>query len=465
MTTSAAHPEPGSFRDPDSRVYVDGGRILRLLSGEGLADWRALSSSPLFAELVAEGRLVGTRDVSACSGWATEAAAVLEHDVIPFVSYPYEWAWGMLREAALLHLSLQQRALAAGLTLKDASPYNVQWRGAQPVFVDVGSFEALREGQPWAGYRQFCALFLYPLLLQAWKGVPFQPWLRGSLEGISPANCRSLLGPRDLLRRGALTHVVLHSRLEHRYAERGVEVRRELAAAGFRSELIAATVRGLERVVSGLEWRPSGSAWSAYAPTTSYSEADAARKERFVREALEAERPRLVWDVGCNDGRYARLAAERAEYVVAMDSDAAVVERLFQSLAREGATRILPLTLDVLDPPPALGWRGRERRRLHERGRPDLTLCLALVHHLSIGGNVPVRDLVEWLEELGGSLVVEFPTDGDPMVRRLLERKPPGHHADYRRDWFEACLADCFRIEAVEELASGTRVLYRARPH
>jgi SAM-dependent methyltransferase len=465
VTTSVARPEPGSFRDPDSRVYVDGGRILRLLSGEGLADWRALSSSPLFAELVAEGSLVGTREVSAPVGSAMDAAAVLEHEVIPFVSYPYEWPWGMLRDAALLHLRLERRALAAGLTLKDASPYNVQWRGSQPVFVDVGSFEALLQGEPWAGYRQFCSLFLYPLLLQAWKDVAFQPWLRGRLEGISPGECRNLLGPSDLLRRGALTHVLLHSRLERRYAERGPEVRRELAAAGFRSELIAATVRGLERLVSSLEWRAGASAWSAYARTTSYTEADAARKERFVRDVLAASRPHLVWDVGCNDGRYARLAAELAEYVVAMDADAVVVEQLFRSLAHEGVTRVLPLVVDVLDPPPALGWRGRERRPLHERGRPDLTLCLALVHHLSIGGNVPIRDLVDWLDELGSSLVVEFPTGDDPMVRRLLERKPAGHHADYRRDWFEACLADRFLIEAVEELADGTRVLYRARPH
>jgi len=213
--------EPGSFRDPDSRVFTSNGRVLRLLSEQGLADWRALSSSPLFEELEQDGSLVGTREVEAIADVPGAihggVAGVLEHDVIPFVSYPYEWSFSMLRDAALLQLALVRRAIEAGMILKDSSPYNVQFKGAEPTFIDVGSFEQLREGEPWAGYRQFCMLFLYPLLLQAWKDVPFQPWLRGSLDGISPHECRSLLSPRDRFRRGTFTHVVMHDRLERRY--------------------------------------------------------------------------------------------------------------------------------------------------------------------------------------------------------------------------------------------------------
>ena len=229
--------EPGSFRDPDSRVVVGAGRVLRLLSEQGLADWRALAAAPLFADLVAEGKLIGTREVDETGplpsdGLAEPVAAVLEHEVLPFISYPYEWTFGMLRDAALLQLELVRRSLEAGLMLKDSSPYNVQFLGAKPVFVDVGSFEPLREGEPWAGYRQFCMLFLYPLLLQAWKGVPFQPWLRGCIDGISPQECRRLLSARDLLRRGAFTHVALHSRLERRYEDRDRDLKGELTFGG-----------------------------------------------------------------------------------------------------------------------------------------------------------------------------------------------------------------------------------------
>jgi ribosomal protein L11 methylase PrmA len=391
-TTSAAL-EPGSFRDPDSRVFSADGRILRLLSERGLADWRAFSGSALFAALVEEGKLVGTReaaDTPAVAGLHDGVAGVLEHDVVPFVSYPYEWSFGMLRDAALLQLELVRRAVEAGLMVKDSTPYNVQFRGARPVFVDVGSFEPLREGEPWAGYRQFCMLFLYPLLLEAWKDVPFQPWLRGSIDGIKPQELRSLLSFRDRFRRGALTHVFLHARLERSYEERDADLKRELKAAGFRKELILANVKKLEKLVAGLTRRGGDSAWSGYGPTTTYSDEDAERKARFVAEAVAAERPRVVWDLGANEGRHARIAAETAEQVLAVDADEVVVDRLYAALKGEGAGTILPLTMNLADPSPGLGWRGLERRPLGARGTPDLALCLALVHHLSIGGNVPV---------------------------------------------------------------------------
>jgi SAM-dependent methyltransferase len=397
------------------------------------------------------------------TGLQGPVAGVLEHDVVPFVSYPYEWTFGMLRDAALLQLELVRRAIEAGLMLKDATPYNVQFRGARPVFVDVGSFEPLREGEPWAGYRQFCMLFLYPLLLHAWKEVPFQPWLRGSIDGITPAECRSLLSFRDAFRRGALTDVILHARLERRYADSSRDVKGELKRAGFKKELIVANVGRLERLIRRLRTRASSSTWSGYGETTTYSEEDAERKRGFVADAAAAESPRLVWDVGANDGRHSKIAAGRADYVVAMDSDAVVVDRLYGELAAGTFESILPLLENVADPSPGLGWRGLERKPLAERGRPDLTLCLALVHHVSVGGNVPIAAFLDWLRELGGAVVVEFPTPEDPMANRLLARKREHDHPDYRRDWFERCLHERFDVAESLELGGGTRILYRAR--
>ena len=454
--------EPGSFRDPDSRVFTADGRVLRLLSEQGLADWRALSSSGLLDELP----VVGTREVKADVPEALHdgVAAVLEHDVIPFVSYPYEWTFSMLRDAALLQLELLRRAIEKGLILKDSTPYNVQFRGAAPVFIDVGSFEQLREGEPWAGYRQFCMLFLYPLLLQAWKDVPFQPWLRGSLEGIAPRELRNLLSARDLLRRGALSHIVLHDRLERRYEEREADLKGELRKAGFKKELILANIRGLERLIGRLRWEPDRSTWSEYGPHTTYTAEDAEQKARFVADAAAEEQPRLVWDLGCNDGRHSRIAADHAEHVVAMDADNLVVDRLYRALRDERETRILPLTVNVVDPSPALGWRGQERRPLLDRGRPDLTLALALVHHVSISGNVPVAEFLDWLHGATRSLVIEFVSPEDPMARRLLARKRPGDHPDYRADWFERCLNERFEVVRSHQLAAGARTLYLARP-
>jgi hypothetical protein len=460
--------EPGSFRDPDSRVFYAGDGVLRVLSEQGRSDWEAFAASALFAEATAAGQIVGTEPAEGEAGLegALErpAAAVLRHEVIPYVSYPYEWPFGMLKDAALLQLDLLRRALAEELILKDSSPYNIQWRGSQPVFIDIGSFERLRAGEPWAGYRQFCMLFLYPLMLRAYKSVSFRPWLRGSLDGITPRECAALMSLRDFFRRGVPTHVLLHARLDRRHEASERDIRAELRKAGFRKELIEANVRGLEKTVRRLEWDPPASVWTEYGKTTTYSEADADRKEEIVRSAVGARRLGRVWDLGANDGRYSRLAAQHADYVVATDADEAVVESLYQSLKQEGNRRILPLALDITDPSPGLGWRGAERKTLAERGTPDLTLCLALVHHVSISGNVPIADFLDWLYGLETALVIEFPTREDPMVRRLLARKRDDAHPDYQREWFEQCLAERFELEHAEELAGGGRVIYVARP-
>ncbi len=454
--------EPGSFRDWDSRVFYDDGRILRALSEDGLADWLALSGSKLFRDAVAEGKLVATSRLDETA--IADAAAVLEHEPIPFVSYPYEWTFAMLRDAALLQLELLRRALDEDLILKDSSSYNVQWLGARPQFIDIGSFERLRPGEPWAGYRQFCMLYLNPLLLQAYKGVDFRPWLRGSLDGITPVDARRVFSFRDVFRRGVLTNVALHARLERKHDDSQRDVKTELRRAGFKKELIVANVRRLEKLVRGLDWKPGSTAWSGYSATTSYDEADAARKEEFVREVVHTRDWNLVWDIGCNEGRHSRIAAENARYVVALDGDPAVVDRLYRLLAAEEETTILPLAVDVTDPSPALGWHGLERQTLEGRGRPDLTLCLAVLHHVAIGGNVPVPEFLSWLAGLGTALVIEFPTRDDPRVATLLERKKPGAHPDYDREPFERALAEHFEIERTEELASGTRVLYFALP-
>jgi hypothetical protein len=467
MSTLDAQPstlEPGSFRDPDSRVFYAGDVVYRALSTEGLDDFRALQQ----AGLLEDPRIVATELVhdgpELPAPLVKETAGVLRHERIPFVSYPYEWTFSMLKDAALLQLDLLLAALERDLVLKDSTPYNVQFRGARALFVDVGSFERLRHGEPWAGYRQFCMLYLYPLLLQALKGVRFQPWLRGSIDGITAAEMRGLLSARDRFHRGLLIHVFLHARLERRYADRGGEIRKDLRQAGFRKELIVANVRKLRTLTERLRWDPPAGVWTAYGEGNSYSDEDAARKDDFVRDAARACSPRLVWDIGANNGRYSRIAAEQARTVVAIDADQGPPELLYRELREERDERILPLTIDLADPSPGLGWRGLERTALAGRGRPDLVLALALVHHLAISANVPVREVVDWLAGLGSALVIEFPTREDPMVETLLAPKREGLHPDYELGFFERCLAEAFEIDRSERLGSGTRILFFARP-
>jgi hypothetical protein len=281
--------EPGSFRDRTARVFYRDGSVCRGLSASALAEWQDVVATPFFKHAVDAGRIVATEvasDPASAPDSPLPWAAVLRHQTIPVVSYPYEWCFGMLKHAAVLQLELLEAGLADGITLKDATPFNIQWLGSDPIFIDVASFIRWTPGQPWTGYRQFCRMFLYPLFLQAYKGVPFHPWLRGRLDGISAQECRRLMSWRDLFRPGVLSHVVAQDRFEHRYADTTRNIRRELHQAGFDKRLIATNLAGLKKLVENLRWTPPVSPWSDYVSCNSYEHEESIEKERFVETAL-----------------------------------------------------------------------------------------------------------------------------------------------------------------------------------
>jgi hypothetical protein len=441
--------------------------VFRVLSTEALAAWEQVQAKPFYQRGIADGRIVGTERLAASAEppipdrarWT----AVLRHARIPFVSYPYEWCFGMLRAAARLQLDLLAAALGEDAGMKDASSYNVQWVGTQPVFIDVGSFEPLAPGAPWIGYRQFCELYLYPLLLQAYRGIPFQPWLRGRVDGITAAQARAMLSGRDLLRPGVLAHVALQARAQRRWDVAATDVPRELGRAGFSKAMILANVRRLRRLLGRLAWEPDESVWSGYATSHSYSEAGSRMKEEFVA-SVAGERPReLVWDLGANTGVFSRLVAPHARCVVAMDGDHAAIEHLYRALEPSGQRTIVPLVVDLADPSPGLGWRGAERRPLAARGQPDLVLALALLHHLVLARNVPLAEAAGWLLDLGGELVVEFVHRDDPMIAVLLRNKTDPC-ADYDREAFERLLRERAEIVRHATVPGDTRTLYHVRP-
>jgi SAM-dependent methyltransferase len=449
-----------------SRVFVDGDGVWRGLSTEAATDYEALAASAFFREAVARGDIVGTERVEGVE-LPGDWAGVLRHDRIDVLSYPYEWPFEMLRDAALLQLALTRAALKDKLITKDASSYNVQFVGTKPVFIDVGSFERLRGGEPWPGYRQFCELFLNPLLVQALRGVPFQPLLRGSIHGIAPTTAADLLRGEGWFTKGVFTHVKLHARAERKYADadRERDVKAELKRAGFGAGLIDAQLRNLEKAVRGLRWRKQDSTWSDYSDRSHYDDRDMVAKERFVAAAVESRSPARVLDLGANDGHFSRLALQAgAEYVVAVDSDDLVVDRLYRDLRRDSEQRVLPLVLDLSDPSPSLGWRSRERSSFVERVRPDFVLCLAVVHHLALTNTVPLDEIVAFLADFGAPVVVEFPHHDDVMASRLLARKQAGVFAAYHRDNWERALQSRFRVLTAETLPGGTRTLYHCDP-
>jgi len=460
--------DSGSFRDRDGRIYHVGSRILRGLSAGALADFEKLRATKFYQRFLGRGSLVASdllapEEVPLPAEEQARWAGFVEHQRIPVISYPYEWTFGMLRDAALLQLDLVEAAILEEMTLKDATPYNIQFVSARPVFIDIPSFETLQAGAPWTGYRQFCEMFLFPLMLQAYKGIEFQPLMRGSIDGVGVQTAARMFGLRDRFRSGVFSHVWLQSKLDRRYGSTGQDVRTELKSAGFNKELILANVRKLRKLVSKLHWRGEDSEWGAYEAFHNYSASDHALKESFIGDCVAASGAGCVWDIGCNTGQFSKIAARHAGQVVAMDLDHFAVERLYREVRSGLEGNILTLVQNVADPSPNWGWRNRERSELRSRARPDLVLCLALIHHVVISANIPLDEFIGWLAELTDQVVIEYVSRSDDKVKTLLRNKED-KYSDYSRERLEQALGRHFAIRRQQTLESGNRFLYWCGP-
>ena len=457
--------DSGSFRDPNGRVYVYEGNVYRGLSPSALENFQALQHTLFYQKFTQTGELIRSEEIPA-PDWAagqTEWTGWLQHEAVPFISYPYEWTFSMLRDAAQLQLRLLEAALQEGWSSKDATPYNVQFIAGKPVFIDIPSFEPLPPGSAWQGYRQFCEMNLFPLLLQAYKNVDFQPFLRAGIDGVGVQKAAGLFSLRDRLRKGVATHVWLQALLDRKYGNSQRNLRSELKSAGLNRELLLTNVRKLQNLLAGLEWRSGGSQWADYAQFHNYSDEDHAAKMAFVDQAAADCKPRLSWDLGCNTGQFSQIAAQHGELVIAMDADHLAVEQLYRNQDIMASKRILPLVQNLADPSPAWGWNQAERKTILQRGQPQLVLALALIHHLVIGANIPLNAFIDWLGSLGSALVIEFVSREDDKVVQLLRNRTeqfPG----YNQRSFEQALSQHFTTVRRQDLRDGLRTIYFCRP-
>lgn len=443
--------DEGSFRDPSGYVFVGEKEILRTINDHALNRYRTVESTGLLRNLSSSGVLIEShpQDLSptefvAVGARGERACMVLRHPRLPFISYPYEWVFGQLKDAALTHLDVQISALDGGVVLSDATPYNVQWVSGRPQLIDVLSFRPYTEGEPWQGYGQFCRMFLFPLLLEAWAHVPFQPFLKARLEGLEVNEIAQMLPfYRKWLTLGGLVHVSLQERLSaplssatNRRAKRG--------ATSITKRQYRALLTEMRALVSKLEsGRSRETYWKTYDNKNSYTEQMRSEKNRFVSDFVAANQIESLWDLGGNSGDYS-IAAIRAgvTHAIVMDSDIDALELAYRR-ARSSVHGMLPLFMDCADPSPTRGWRQRERKGLRERANADGILALALVHHLSIGRNIPLSEVIAWLVELSPHGVVEFVPKDDPMVVQML-----GGREDVFADYCEANFRAAFAPRA-----------------
>ena len=456
---------PGSFRDPSGFVFRREGQIYRQVNQQYRKNYDLLMSSGLYERLVRDGFLVSHEEVGLECALTDQAYKVIYPEQIPFISYPYEWSFSQLKDAALITLQIQKSALDFGLSLKDCSAYNVQFKNGKPVFIDTLSFEAYREGAPWTAYRQFCQHFLAPLALMAYRDARLSQLLRVHIDGIPLDLTSRLLPLRTYARLPLLIHIHLHARAQQRYADTGKDVgdgtkTREVSRVS-QLGLIDSLQSGIKRLC----WKSASTEWVDYYTDTNYTVEAVTCKQQLASRFLERVQPHSVWDLGANTGLFSRLSSDQGIFTVAFDIDPGAVERNYLRIVEDGDKHLLPLLLDLMNPSPGIGWANQERVSLRERGPADAILALALIHHLAIANNVPLERIARFFSKLGEWLIIEFVPKRDSQVQRLLANRED-IFPEYTQSGFEEAFVVYYQLVNVEAIEGSERTMYlmRRRP-
>jgi SAM-dependent methyltransferase len=471
-----------SFRDPAGSLFPLDGRIFRIVNATGRSDLDTFFESATGQELTDARRIVGTRRVTAEETRrllqdprvrqvhdAISGQMLLEHERIDFPSFPYEWPPEMLHAAGALTLDVAQALLRDGLGLKDATPYNVLFRGPEPVFIDVLSFERRDAADPtWLPYAQFVRTFLLPLLANRHFGIALDQTLTTRREGLEPEEVYRWSTPMQRIRPGFLSLVTMPAWLGGKQSpdDQKIYQKKLLSDPEKARYILSSVLKGLRRSLSRLEPKTgSTSSWTGYMDTNNnYSADHFGAKEKFVAEALAEFRPRRVLDAGCNTGHFSALAARSGASVVALDYDPVVLGPVWRQ-ARAEKLDILPLVGNLTRPTPGTGWRNRECSSFLDRARGhfDAVLMLAVIHHMLVTERVPLPDILELAAELTKDiLIVEFIGPEDSMFR-WLTRGRDELHKDLNHRLFENLCRERFDIVRTQHVDSSSRWLYLLR--
>jgi len=431
--------------------------LLRQVNASFENEFCRFIESGLYDELLQRGLIVPHEEVDATPYLGRGAWRVLRPDVIDTLSYPYEWCFGQLKDAALATLHIQSLALEKGMCLRDASAFNIQFHHGRPILIDTLSLGRYVPGQPWRAYRQFVSHFLAPLALMAHVDVRLGRLLQLDVDGVPLDLASRLLPAATKLKPGLLMHLHLHAKADRSPKSPGSQPKAE-----FGRNAMMGLIDSLRGSIEGLHYDPKGTEWADYYENTNYAESSMGAKRRLVGELLDSIRPRPAscWDLGANTGAFSDLAAERGIRTVAWDVDPAAVERNYRRPDRNPL--ILPLLQDLTAPSPALGWALRERESLAERGPAEVVLALALIHHLTIAHNVPLREVASFLASLTSWLIIEFVPKSDSQVQRMLAFRED-HFDDYSIDGFREAFAERFNFEREVPIPGTERTLFLAR--
>jgi hypothetical protein len=448
-----------SFRDPSGFLFFQDGSIYRQINQSYKENYDHLMSSGLYESLVNAGLLIPHQEVGIDYARTDNAYKIIKPELISFISYPYEWCFSQLKDAALTTLKIHKIALESDMVLKDGSAYNIQFIKGKPVLIDTLSFDKYREGETWVAYRQFCQHFLIPLALMSYKDIRLNQLLRIYIDGI-PLDLGSLLLPfRTRLKFSILSHIHLQAKSQAHFADKA-----EVNTSGRKMSRLAfrALAESLESAIKKLKWRPKGTEWGDYYDDTNYSSDAFQEKKQRITEFLDKIGPQVVWDLGANTGFFSRIASDLGIQTFSFDIDPACVEKNYLECGKKEETHILPLVIDLANPSPGIGWENQERMSFLERGPADTVLALALIHHLAISNNLPLDRIANFFSKVCRSLIIEFVPKNDSQVKRLLVVREDVF-PDYTQESFERSFGNYFSIQSSVKIENTERTLYLMR--
>ncbi len=447
--------EPSSFRDPSGFIFYLDGQVYRQINKVHQEHYDYCIDSGLYKVLTETGLLISHREVDMPGIQNKAVYKFIQPDLIPFISYPYEWCFSQLKQAALATLKIIKISLEYGMILSDASAYNIQFYKGKPVFIDTLSLKKYIKGEPWTAYKQFCQHFLAPLALMSYTDIGLNQLLKVYIDGIPLDLASALLPFKTKVKLGLLLHIHFHAKSQKHYSTKVVKVKEHKLPL----KSLLGLIDNIESTVNSLKWSPQGTEWADYYSFTNYSSNMMTEKMHYVEKFINQINPKSVWDLGANIGIFSRIASDQGIQTVSFDIDPAAVEKNYLESIEKGETQIIPLLLDLTNPSPAIGWENNERASLMDRGPVDLVLALALIHHLAISNNVPLDKVANFFSRICNFLIIEFVSKEDTQVKKLLATRED-IFLKYIQHEFEIEFKNYFEILDIISIDDSQRTLY-----
>jgi ribosomal protein L11 methylase PrmA len=444
-----------SFRDPSGFLFYEDQKLLRQINKSYQKDYELFKKTGLYDSLCERHLLVGHRELENYSGINADVYKIIEPEKISFISYPYEWSFSQLKDAALTTLEIQKMAMQHGMTLKDASAYNIQFHKGRPVFIDTLSFEEYLDGKPWEAYRQFCQHFLAPLALMSYTDIRLNQLMKVYMDGIPLDMASQLLPFKTKMNFSLLMHIHLHAKAQKKYEHKGTMTK----SVHISKTSLLGLIHSLTASVKKLRIKGQQTEWAEYYTFTNYSNRSFEHKKEILSGYVEKINPKTVWDLGANTGEFTQIISQLGAICIAYDIDPLAVEIHYNQIKKENNTLILPLILDLTNPSSPIGWNNEERMGFKERPLPDLVIALALIHHLAISNNLPFQKIAEFLSELSEHLIIVFVPKSDSQVLKLLQSRKDIFE-NYNEQTFINEFQEFFNIKAKEKIIESERTMY-----